>query len=320
MTDYELLGVTSTATDDELREAFLFLAKKFHPDANPGQEKQAAEHFKNVEGAYFRIRTGAQSEAPLPRPPPSPPPPVQPPRPVVYDEPEAGGSRVWRILRRILATFVVLIILAVVAIFVENQKEQTAREAEQKAYQARLVKVIDPSGNERMVPPEDVEDLQAQGYQTPAQIEERHQLALHPPAWKGWVKFAITSEAYAAHRLYGSPCETCPNDLVVKATLQNTTMTDIEAVSVRVLFSDLFGKPVMDQTFKWDQATIRAGKTVSGAWTLDGMEIPQQFTNAGRTRLHAEVTRVALRSGQVFTDPPGAPVSPPRGYLPPIPP
>ena len=37
MTDpYKVLGVPTTATDDEVKAAYRRLAKKYHPDANPG--------------------------------------------------------------------------------------------------------------------------------------------------------------------------------------------------------------------------------------------------------------------------------------------
>ena len=42
---YEILGVKKTATADEIRKAFRKLARKYHPDVNPG-DKASEEKFK----------------------------------------------------------------------------------------------------------------------------------------------------------------------------------------------------------------------------------------------------------------------------------
>lgn len=47
---YETLGVPKTASADEIKKAYLRLAKKLHPDLNPG-DKQAEEKFKDVSSA-----------------------------------------------------------------------------------------------------------------------------------------------------------------------------------------------------------------------------------------------------------------------------
>jgi DnaJ-class molecular chaperone len=47
---YEILGVAKTASADEIQKAYRKLAKKLHPDLNPG-DKHAEEQFKEVSAA-----------------------------------------------------------------------------------------------------------------------------------------------------------------------------------------------------------------------------------------------------------------------------
>src|SRR2546421_4230449 len=48
---YKVLGVSKNASADEIKRTFRKLARKYHPDVNPG-DKKAEEKFKEINEAY----------------------------------------------------------------------------------------------------------------------------------------------------------------------------------------------------------------------------------------------------------------------------
>ncbi len=58
---YSILGVEENASQQELKKAYRKLAKKYHPDANPG-DTQAEERFKEVSEAYDILGSSEKRE------------------------------------------------------------------------------------------------------------------------------------------------------------------------------------------------------------------------------------------------------------------
>ena len=48
---YQLLGVSKSSTQDEIKKAYRKLAMQYHPDKNPGNKK-AEDKFKEISEAY----------------------------------------------------------------------------------------------------------------------------------------------------------------------------------------------------------------------------------------------------------------------------
>ncbi len=49
---YEILGASRDADENTIKKAYRNLAMKYHPDRNPGREKEANEKFKEINEAY----------------------------------------------------------------------------------------------------------------------------------------------------------------------------------------------------------------------------------------------------------------------------
>src|SRR5579863_7657764 len=58
---YKILGVTKSASAEEIKKAYRRLARKFHPDVNPGN-KSAEARFKEINEAYEVLSNPAQRE------------------------------------------------------------------------------------------------------------------------------------------------------------------------------------------------------------------------------------------------------------------
>lgn len=59
---YEVLGVSPGASKDEVTKAYRRLAKKYHPDLNPG-DKSAEKKMSEINAAYEAIKSGNASDS-----------------------------------------------------------------------------------------------------------------------------------------------------------------------------------------------------------------------------------------------------------------
>ena len=59
---YKILGVSRDATDEEIKRAYHQLAKKYHPDRNPG-DAEAAKKMQQVNAAYEQIKNPEKAQS-----------------------------------------------------------------------------------------------------------------------------------------------------------------------------------------------------------------------------------------------------------------
>ncbi len=58
---YRVLGVSRGASDEEIKKAYRTLAKKYHPDLNPG-DSEAARRMNEINAAYDQIKNGGAQQ------------------------------------------------------------------------------------------------------------------------------------------------------------------------------------------------------------------------------------------------------------------
>ena len=50
---YEVLGISKDADDAAIKRAYRQLAKKYHPDMNPGDKERSAPHCTPISGTFM---------------------------------------------------------------------------------------------------------------------------------------------------------------------------------------------------------------------------------------------------------------------------
>ncbi len=59
---YQVLGVSENASEEDIRKAFRKLAFQYHPDKNPGHEKEAEKKFKDINEAFCVLNDRAKRQ------------------------------------------------------------------------------------------------------------------------------------------------------------------------------------------------------------------------------------------------------------------
>lgn len=57
---YDILQISSEASDRDVRSAYYKLAKRFHPDHNPDERKLSELRFRLINEAYAHLKTPAE--------------------------------------------------------------------------------------------------------------------------------------------------------------------------------------------------------------------------------------------------------------------
>ena len=58
---YKILGISRDATDEQIKQAYRQLAKKYHPDRNPG-DAEAAKKMQQINAAYEQIKNPEKAQ------------------------------------------------------------------------------------------------------------------------------------------------------------------------------------------------------------------------------------------------------------------
>ena len=58
---YKVLGLSPDASDEDIKRAYRKLAKKYHPDLNPG-DAEAAKKMQQVNAAYEQIKNPEKAQ------------------------------------------------------------------------------------------------------------------------------------------------------------------------------------------------------------------------------------------------------------------